>query len=335
MIEPVEARMRRMVWSTLLLVAAVVMSLSAVTVAHAQGAWPSRPVRIVVPFTVGTGMDILARTMQPRLAARLGTPVVVENMPGASGNIGTEAVARSAPDGYTLLLTGDPFVTNLGMFKSVPYDPIKSFVPIGQIALGSLALVVHPKMPVKSLAELVAAAKATPGKINYGSPGNGTPHHLAMEMLKLHLGVDITHIPYKGTAGAVTDLLAGQIQVMFLPVHVALPHAEAGRLRMLTAGGAQRSPVTPAVLSLAEAGLRDVETDMWYALFAPAGTPAPVVARLSAEIGAILGLAEVRESLLKQGMTPAFTTAEKLAHHVQSELKRWTAAIRQAGIQPD
>ena len=215
--------------------------------ASAQQVYPVRPIRLVVPFTAGTGIDILARSLGQELADRLKTPVVVENRPGASGNIGTEMVAKSAPDGYTLLMTASTIVTNVAVLKSVPYDPVKGFAPIGLAAIGNMGLVVHASVAARSVSELVALARAQPGRLNYASPGSGTPHHLAMELFKLHFGVDLTHVPYKGTAGAVTDLLGGQVQAMFLPVHVVLPNVQGGKLRLLTSGGAHRSSVTPNI----------------------------------------------------------------------------------------
>src|ERR1019366_4123774 len=213
------------------------LTLAALPAAHAQERYPSRPIRMIVPFTAGTGMDILARTIGQKLSERLKVPVVVENRAGASGNIGTETVSKSPADGYTLLMTASTIVQNAALSRSVPYDPVRGFTPIGLAAIGNMALVVHPSVPAKTVAEFVALAKAQPGRLNYASPGNGTPHHLAMELFKLNFGIDITHVPYKGTAGAVTDLLGGQVQAMFLPVHVALPQARSGKLRILAAGG--------------------------------------------------------------------------------------------------
>ena len=237
----------------------------------------------------------MARVTSQRLSERLKVPVVVDNRPGASGNIGTEAVAKAPPDGYTLLMTASTHVTNVALKPTAPYDPAKSFTPIGPTAVGNLALVVNASVPARSVPELVALAMAQPGKLNYASPGSGTPHHLAMELFKLHFKVDLTHVPYKGTAGAVTDLLGGQVQVMFLPVHVALSHAQAGKLRMLTAGGARRSPVTPDIPSLADEGVTDIDVDIWYALLGPAGLQKDHVALLNAEMNAILGELAHRE----------------------------------------
>jgi tripartite-type tricarboxylate transporter receptor subunit TctC len=300
----------------------------------ATAQYPNRPIRLVVPFTPGTGIDILARIFAQKLQERTKNPVVVENRPGASGNIGTEAVAKAPADGYTLLMTATTIVQSAVLNKSVPYDP-KAMTPIGLAAIGNLALVANPSVPVRSVAELVAYAKAYPGRLNYASPGNATPHHLAMELLKLHFGIQLVHVPYKGTAGAVADLLGGQIQLMFLPVHVALSQVQAGKLVMLAAGGAQRSPVTPEVPSLAEAGVRDIDVDIWYALLGPAGLPREVVALLNAELVAILGDADTRAGLLKQGLAPRTGTPAELGKLIEADLERWGRVVREARIAAD
>jgi len=300
----------------------------------AQAQYPNRPIRIVVPFTPGTGIDILARVFGQKLGERLKQPVVIENRPGASGNIGTEAVAKAPADGYTLLMTATTLVQSAVLFKSVPYDP-KAMTPIGHAAIGNLSLVAHPSVAARSVADLVALAKAQPGKLNYASPGNATPHHLAMELLKLHFGVSVVHVPYKGTAGAVSDLLGGQVQLMFLPVHVALGHVNAGKLQMLASGGAQRSPVTPAVPSLADAGMKGIDADIWYALFGPPGLPAAIVATLNAELVAILSEPDTRAGLLKQGLTPKTGTPAELAQLVEADLGRWGKLVREAKIAAD
>jgi len=302
--------------------------------AGAQAQYPNRPIRLVVPFTPGTGIDILARTWGQKLQDRLKAPVVIENRPGASGNIGTEVVAKAPADGYTLLFTATTLVQSAVLFKTVPYDP-KGLTPIGLAAIGNLSLVANPSVPAKNVAELVALAKAQPGKLNYASPGNATPHHLAMELLKLHFGVDLVHVPYKGTAGAVTDLLGGQIQLMFLPVHVALPQVQAGKLNMLASGGAQRSPVTPDVPSLAEAGVKDIDVDIWYALLGPAGLPRDIVQTLNGELAAILQDPDTRAGLLKQGLAPQTGTPAELAKLIETDLERWGKVVRAARISAD
>jgi tripartite-type tricarboxylate transporter receptor subunit TctC len=202
-------------------------ALACACLAQAQEAYPSKPIKLIVPFTPGTGMDILARTLGPGLTDKWNVPVVVENKPGASGNIGTEAVAKSPADGYTALVTASTLVMNRSLFKSIPYDPVRDFTPVALLAVGSLALVTHPSVKANSVQELIALARANPGRLDYGSPGNGTPHHLAMELFKQQTGTRLLHIPYKGTGPATQDLLGGQIQVMFLTVHVVLPLVQA------------------------------------------------------------------------------------------------------------
>jgi len=315
--------------------AAVLLTLAALPAAQAQERYPSRPIRVIVPFTAGTGIDILARTIGQKLSERFKVPVVVENRAGASGNIGTEAVAKAPADGYTLLMTASTIVQNAALSRSVPYDPVRGFSPIGLTAIGNLGLAVHPAVRAKSVAEFVALAKAQPGRLNYASPGSGTPHHLAMELFKLHFGINITHVPYKGTAGAVTDLLGGQIEAMFLPVHVALSQAQAGKIRLLAAGGSRRSPVTPDLPSLAEEGVREIDVDIWYALFGPAGMPRDLVNLIGAEVAAILAQPEVREGLQKQGLNPVTGTPEELARLVETDLERWTRVVRSAHIGAD
>ena len=320
---------------------AVAMHLSlvgALSVDHAsaQPRYPDKPIKLIVPYTPGTGIDILARTLAQKIGDDWKIGVVVDNRPGASGNIGTEGVAKSPPDGYTLLTTASTIVINRSLFKSIPYDPIKDFAPVAPLAIGRLALVTHPSVDAKTAKEFIAYAKAHPGKLFYGSPGNGTPHHLAMEMFKSAIGIDVVHVPYKGTAGAVQDLIGGQIAVMFLPVHVALPLVEAGKLNMLAAGGNQRASATPNVPSLAEAaGVRDVDTDIWYALYAPAETPPDIVAKLNDEVNRLLKSPETVDTLMKQGLQPTGGTPGDLERLTKRDLERWSRVIRDAKIQPD
>jgi tripartite-type tricarboxylate transporter receptor subunit TctC len=304
--------------------------------AAAQETYPAKPVRIVVPFTPGTGIDILARSLGQKMGDDWKVGVVVENRPGASGNIGTEAVAKSAPDGYTLLMTASTFIMNRSLFKSIPYDPIADFAPVAPLAIGQLALVTNPSVKARTVKEFVALAKESPGAMTYGSPGNGTPHHLAMELLKATMGINLLHVPYKGTAGATQDLLGGQISAMFLPVHVALPLVTAGKLNMLAAGGTQRTAVTPDVPSLAEAvGVRDIDTDIWYGLFAPARTPPAVIGTLNRTVNKLLKNPEVADALEKQGLQPTGGTEEQLDRMTRTDLERWAKVVRDAKIQPD
>ena len=302
----------------------------------AQASFPDKPIRIIVPFTPGTGIDILARTLGQKMGEDWKIAVIVENKPGASGNIGTEAAAKAQPDGYALLMTASTIVLNRSLFKSIPYDPVKDFAPVAPLAIGRLALVTHPSVAAKSVNEFVALAKREPGKLNYGSPGNGTPHHLAMELFKSRTGIDVVHVPYKGTAGAVSDLIGGQIQVMFLPVHVALPFVTAGKLNMLAAGGTERASATPNVPSLAEAaGVRDIDTDIWYALYAPAGTPKAIIDKLNGEMNALLHARDMAETLARQGLQPTGGTPDELARLTRTDLARWSTVVRDAKIQPD
>ena len=319
--------MFRFIISALLLV-------SLAALAQAQ-TYPSQAVRFIVPFTPGTGIDIIARSVGPRLAERLGQPVVVENRAGASGNIGTELVAKSKPDGHTILVTASTFVSNRSLFKNLPYDPAKDFAPITLSAWGTLLIAAHPSTSFASVPELIAAAKASPGKLNYGSPGVGTPHHLAMELLRSAARIEIVHVPYKGTAGAVTDLLGGQINLMFLPVHVALPQVRAGKLKALAVGSPQRSVLAPELPTLAEGGFPGVESDIWYAFFAPQATPREIIVRLNAEMKAVLALPEIRTLFLTQGLEPVSSTPDEVRALVDKDLAKWERVVREAKITPE
>lgn len=286
------------------------------------------PLRLVVPFTPGTGIDLIARTLAPRLAERLGRPVVVDNRAGASGNIGTEAVVRAAPNGTTLLVSVNTLVMNRTLYPRLAFDPVKDLVPVSLTSWGQLLLVASTGSGFRTAADLVAAAKARPGKINYASPGVGTPHHLSMELFKSTSGVFLTHIPYRGTAPAVTDLLGGQVDVAFLPIHVALPHVKAGKLVALGIGSDKRHPLLPLVPTLAEMRVGNVNVDMWYGVFAPPGTPADQVARLNREIGAILAAPEVRTAFETQGMDPASSTPDEFRRLVAQDADRWARLIQ-------
>ena len=302
--------------------------------AQAQGL-SDRNIFLVVPFTAGTGPDILARVLGEELRQRWGQAVVVENKPGASGNIGTQAAARAIPDGHTLLMTVNTFVMNASLFKTVPYDPQKNFVPIAELATGALALVVHPSLGVNSVEEFVAAAKARPGEINYASPGRGTPQHLAMELFKLTMKADIKHIPYPGSAGAVKDLVGGHVQAMFLPVHTALPLAQDKQIRILAVGSEKRAPQAPDVPTLVEQGVAGFDVDLWYGILAPAGTPQPIIDRYNAVMNEILAQPNVRAALEKQGLVPRGGPPERLADLIARDQPRWANVVREAGITPE
>ncbi|WP_082605514.1 tripartite tricarboxylate transporter substrate binding protein [Curvibacter sp. PAE-UM] len=305
--------------------------------AGAAGAqtWPAQTVRIIVPFTPGTGMDTIARTVAPRLSERLGQPVVVANAPGASGNIGADQVAKSSPDGYTVLMGANTMLMASQLYKNVPFDPVKDFAPVSMAAWGTLMLVANPKTGIKSLADLLAQARAKPGSISYGSPGVGTPHHMAMELFKVQTQTFMLHVPYRGSAGYTTDLLAGELNVGFLPVHVAQGFVNSGRLNALAVGSPKRHPVSPNVATFEELGAKGVDVDLWYAFFVPGKTPATVQQRLNGEIAAILKLPEVREVLGKAGLDAASSTPAELMTIVNKDYPRWGNVIRRNGIKAE
>ena len=293
------------------------------------------PLKLIVPFTPGTGIDIVARTVGPRLSQRLNRPVVVENRAGASGNIGTEAVVRAPADGNTLLVSVNTLVMNRGLYPQLPFDPVKDLVPVALTSWGQLILVATPSTGFKTAADLVAAAKARPGRLNYASPGVGTPHHMSMELFKQTAGVYLTHIPYRGTAQAVTDLLGGQVDAMFLPIHVALPHVRSGKLLALAIGSDKRHALMPDLPTLKEAKAGDVNVDMWYGIFAPPGTPADQVQKLNQELKDILGAPEVRTAFQTQGMDPATSSPEEFRRLVATDAERWARLVRAANIKAD
>jgi len=294
--------------------------------------YPSRPIRVVVPFTPGTGMDIIARTVGPKLAERLGQPVVIDNRPGASGNLGAELVAKAAPDGHTVMVSGNPLITSPHLYRNVPFKPLSDFAPISLAGWGTMMLVAHPGTKINSVADLVAQAKANPGKISYGSPGIGTPHHMSMELFRDLTGTNLLHVPYKGTAGAVTDTLGGQINMMFMPIHVAMPFVKAGRLKALAVGSAKRHPNAPDLPTLQEVGVKGADVDVWYGFLAPQGTPARVVDKLDRELTAILALPDVKASFSAQGIDAASSRPAEFAALMRREDARWAGIIKKNNI---
>jgi tripartite-type tricarboxylate transporter receptor subunit TctC len=293
------------------------------------------PLRLVVPFTPGTGIDLIARTVGPKLSERLKRPVVVENRAGASGNIGTEAVVRAAPDGSTLLVSVNTLVMNRSLYPQMPFDPVRDLQPVSLTSWGQLILVTHPRSGFKTAGELIAAAKKAPGKLNYASPGVGTPHHLSMELFKNTAKVFLTHIPYRGTGPAVTDMIGGQVDAMFLPIHVALPQVRSGRLVALGIGSDKRHPLLPELPTLSEAKAGEVNVDMWYGIFAPKGMPAAQVAALNREINDILRSEDVKKAFEGQGMDPASDTPDGFARLVSKDADRWAALIKAQGIKAE
>jgi len=310
--------------------AAMALALCCTPFAWAQPA--NSTIKIIVPFTPGTGMDTIARTVQPRLAEKLGQPVVVQNMPGASGNIGADFVAKAAADGNTLLMGANTMLIASQLYKNTPYNPVKDFAPVSMSAYGTLMLVAHPKTNIKSVKDLVKAASERPGHLTFGSPGVGTPHHMAMELFKLESKLFMLHVPYRGTAGYTQDLLAGELMVGFLPVHVAQGFVKSGRLNALAVGSNKRHPVASEVPTFVELGYKEVDVDLWYAFFVPTKTPPAVVSKLNAEFTSILQQPNVREVLGKAGLDASASTPEELAAIVNKDYPRWGRVIQLKGI---
>jgi tripartite-type tricarboxylate transporter receptor subunit TctC len=298
----------------------------------AQGSVTQTPVRLVVPFTPGTGIDMIARQIAQPLSERLKRPVFVENKPGASGNIGTLDVVRSAPDGTTLLVSVNTLVMNPALYPKAGFNPLTDLAPVSITSRGQLLLVASAAAKIDSLQGLIAKAKARPGVLNYGSPGAGTPHHLAMELLKNRAKVSLTHIPYRGTAPAVTDLLGGQIDVMFLPIHVALQHVRAGKLVALAISSDKPHPLLPQIPPLSTLKLGNLNVDMWYGVLAPAAMPQPDIDRLNAALREILALPAVASAFETQGMTPEHSTPMAFRQLMAADAQRWTDLIKVQGI---
>jgi tripartite-type tricarboxylate transporter receptor subunit TctC len=297
--------------------------------------YPNRAVRIVVPFPPGGTSDILARTIGTRLSPLLGQPVVVENRPGAGGNIAAEHVAKAAPDGYTLIMGTSSLAISQSLYRKLNYDLVRDFAPVTQAVNYANLLVVHPSTGFSHLNDLLGAAKAKPGSLSYGTAGNGTPPHMTGELFKSYTGVDIQHIPYKGGAPAIADLVAGQIPIMFDNVPPLLPHVRSGRIKPLAVTSLARVPVLPDVPSLHELGLKDFDAVGWNGILAPAGTPREIVARLHADVTKIFQIPDVRESLTAQGADIVGNTPEQFAAWIRAEVRRWAEVIRVSGAKVD
>jgi len=310
---------------------AIVMALGGSTGALAQ-TYPDRPVRVIVPLSAGGSADIVGRQIAQKLSERLGQQFIIDNRPGAGSLIGTELAARAPRDGYTVLLAGSSFTTAPSLQRKLPYDPVRDFAPITMAANSPGLLVVHPSLPVKSVKDLVTLARAKPGAINYASPGNGTSPHFAGALFNSMAKVDIVHIPYKGAGPAITDLVAGQVQVSFASMLSAITHARAGRLRAVAVTGLKRSAALPELPTVSESGLPGFETGSWQGFFAPAGTPAPVVDRLYKEIAAVVRLPDIIASLAQDGSEPVGSTPDALAKFVAGELPKWARVAKEAGM---
>lgn len=299
-----------------------------------QTEYPTRPVKVVVPSPPGGGTDILARVLAQHLSKALGQPFFVENKAGAGNMIGIEFVAHAPADGYTVLVVPSTLVLNSVLFKKVPYEPVRNFAPVTLAATAPNVLVVNPTLPAKSLAEFIALAKAKPGALSYGTPGIGTSPHLSMELLKSMAGIDLQHVPYRGTAAAVTDVIGGQIAVTFANALTAKPQVDAGRVRALAVSGPKRIEALPAVPPVTEAGVPGYEAMQWYGVVVPAGTPAPVIARLNVEAVKALQSDEMKEKLALDGAQPVGSTPVEFAALIRSELEKWTRVARAARIEP-
>jgi tripartite-type tricarboxylate transporter receptor subunit TctC len=313
----------------------IVFAVLLLATAAAAQEWPAKPVRWVVPFPPGGSVDLISRILQPRVSEGLGQPILIENRGGAGGTVGTGAVARAAPDGYTFLVTLSSHTINPLLYK-LDYDVERDFAPVSLIMSVPQLLAANPATPYKSIQDVIAAAKAQPGKLAFASAGNGTPSHIAGELLKLKTGVDLLHVPYKGGGPAVTDTLAGQVPMLILTAAIVMSHVRAGKLTALAVTTLKRAPGAPDIPTVAEAlGLPDYEVDSWIAMFAPARTPPSVIATMQKEIARTVRLPEVRTKLIEQTGDPVASSPEELERAVKTDLKRWAEVVRSAHIKAD
>ena len=303
--------------------------------AQAQDVYPSKPLRLILPFPPGGGTDILGRLLAERLAANLGQPVVTENRGGAGGNVGAEAAARAAPDGYTIVLVAPSLAISPTLYSKLNYDPVKDFAPIGLVASVPNVMITHPSVPAQDLREFIALAKSKPGGMNFGSGGSGTSNHLAGELLNLSAGIKLVHVPYKGVNLAMNGVLAGEVHLAFIGIPVPAPHIKAGRLRALAVLARERSPILPDVPTAEEAGLGNFDVTTWYGILAPAGTPRPIITRLNAEFVKIMRSPEMKERLATMATDPLTSTPEEFGAYIQREIAKWGDVIRKAGMRAD
>src|SRR3954469_11669184 len=303
--------------------------------AWAQDMYPSKPVKFILPFPPGGGTDILGRLIGEKLAASLGQPVVIENRGGAGGNVGAEAAARSAPDGYTIVLVAPSLAISPSLYSKLNYDPVNDFAPIGLVASVPNVMVTHPSVPAQNLAEFIALATAKPGGMNFGSGGSGTSNHLAGELLNLVADIKLVHIPYKGVNLAMNGVLASEVQLVFIGVPVPAPHIKAGRLRALAVLAKERSPLIPEVPTAAEAGLAGFDVTTWYGILAPAGTPRPIIQRLNGELTKMMQAPEIKERLGALATDPLTSTPEEFGAYIKREIAKWGDVIRKAGLKAE
>lgn len=302
---------------------------------QAQSAYPSRPVTVIVPVTAGSAQDYLARLLGPQLQQRLGQPFVIENKVGASGVIGAEALSKAAPDGHTLMLGAIVFSVAPSLRKSLPYDPIADFAPIAPVGVATMGFAVHPSVPVNTLAEFIAYARARPGKINYGSSGNGTPHHLFTELFKQQAKIDIVHVTYKQIGSVVSDVLSGQIESAFMTVFAIMPQVKAGKLKLLSVAGVKRASLAPDTPTFREAGLEGLESEPWLGYMAPGKTPPEIIRRLSTELNRLIEMPENREGMLKAGIEPLTGSPADLAMLIKKDLELWRRVVERGKIVAD
>jgi tripartite-type tricarboxylate transporter receptor subunit TctC len=313
---------------------AVALSVASIGAAHAQ-AYPTKPIRFVTPFPAGANPDIVARAIAQKLTAAWGKPVIVDNRPGAGGVIGLESVVKAPADGHTLLLGTAGVITIAPSLYKLPYDTVRDFDPVTMLAYVPNILVVHPSVPAKSIKDLIALAKGKPGTLGYSSSGSGTPAHLAGEVFKTLAGVNLVHVPYKGSPQAMTALLGAEVAMMFSPVPLALPHVKTGKLRVLGVTTLKRSPVVPEIAPIAESGVPGYEVVQWYALFVRVGTPRDIVNHLNAEVARILKMPDVSAKLASQGSDPVASTPEELGAYVKAELAKWARVVKDSGATAD
>ena len=316
----------------------VVYVASAFAAGHsqAQQAYPTKPIRMICPFPPGGTTDVVARLVAQKLTEAWGQQVVVDNRPGAGGIIGTEIVAKAAPDGYTVLLGSiTTHAVNPALYKKLNFDPVKDFAPVSLVVSSPQLLAVHPSVAAKSVKELIALAKAKPGQLNYASAGTGTSPHLTFELFKSMAGIDVVHVPYKGTGPAITDLIGGQVQMMITGVVALMPHIKSGKLRGLGVTSAKRVAALPDLPTIAESGIPGFDVSSWFGVFLPGGTPKPIVAKMNAEIRKILEVPEVRQRLIGQGADPASNTPEEFAAYVKAEMAKWGKVARDTGTRAD
>jgi tripartite-type tricarboxylate transporter receptor subunit TctC len=310
------------------------MVCTALSLPAAAQKFPTKPIRIIVAYTPAGATDILARAVGQKMSENWDQPVIVENRPGANGNIGTEAAARATPDGHTMVMgTAGTHGINPSLYRKLNWDAVKDFAPVSLVAMVPNILVVNNSLPVKNVKELIAYAKANPGKLNYGSPGNGSTAHLSMELFKTMTGANLTHIPYKGSAGVLTDVMGGQIALTMDNLPPYLPQVKAGKIRALAVSTAKRSRAVPEIPTVAEAGVPGYDSGAWFGLLAPAGTPKDIVNRLAAETQRILKLPDVHERIAALGAEPVGSTPEQFAAHIKSEIAKWAKVIKEANVE--